>query len=428
MRYQTIDPTLFVHNRRRFVREMDPNWMAVFHSNDLMPRNGDSFYPFRQNSDFFALSGIDQEECVLILYPDCKKEEYKEILFIRKTSPYLAVWEGKKYNKEEADKISGVKTVLWLDQLEPILQSLLYMSKGVYLNSNENDRFVSSVKSKDHRFALEMNEKYPLIQKKRAQPVLKSMAMIKHPIEVDLIFKACQITGDAFERVCSVVRPGIMEYEIEAEIIHEFIKNGAQGHAYLPIIASGSNSCILHYIKNESKLKEGDVLLLDFGAEYANYAADLSRTIPVNGQFSSRQRQVYQSVLDTFKMAKQLMVPGQNLKDIQREVEVFIGYELFGLGLVSNKSPEKTEISKYFMHGIGHHLGLDVHDLADRYVPLQAGMVLTCEPGIYIREEHLGIRIENDILITDHGPQDLMSEIPIEIEHIESIMNGIQVG
>ena len=428
MKYETIPSSLFEMNRKRFMRKMQPDSIAIFQSNDLMPRSGDTFHPFRQNSGLFYLSGLDQEECALILFPDCIKEGFQEVLFIKRTNETIAIWEGEKYTKEKATAISGVEQVFWLDEMPDILHELILLSKRIYLNLNEHDRFSTPVPSKDLRFAKQLQETYPLHKYHRAQPILKKLAMVKSPIEVALIKHAVQLTGQAFQRVLAFTQPGRKEYEIEAEIIHEFIRKGANGHAYEPIIASGKNSCVLHYVQNNQVCQDGDLLLLDFGAEYANYAADLSRTIPVNGQFSPRQRSVYEAVLRTLKSAQQLLVPGTTMEEYHKEVGHMMESELLSLGLldktdIKNQHPKRPAYKKYFMHGTSHHLGLDVHDLSNRYVPIQAGMVFTCEPGIYIREENIGIRLENDILVTDDGPIDLMSEIPIEVEEIEEYMN-----
>jgi Xaa-Pro aminopeptidase len=429
MRYQPINPELFKLNRRRFIRKMLPDSIAIFHSNDLMPRNGDTFHPFRQNSDLFYLSGLDQEETVVVLFPDCVKEEFQEIAFIKRTDEFIAIWQGEKLTKEKATAISGIQKVYWLDQMDNILNELILLSKRIYVNPNENDRFNSAVEDRNLRFAKALQKRYPLHKYHRSQPLLKKLAMIKSPLEIELMQRAIHITGDAFKRVLEFVQPGVMEYEVEAEITHQFIKSGANGHAYEPIVASGANSCILHYVKNNQRCKEGDLLLMDFGAEYANYAADLSRTVPVSGQFTDRQRKVYDAVLTVMKGAQELLVPVTMLEDYHKEVGKMMESALLDLKLLTPSDIEKQDSSypaykKYFMHGTSHHLGLDVHDLANRYDPIQAGMVFTCEPGIYIREEGIGIRLENDILVTDVGPVDLMANIPIEAEEIEELMNA----
>ncbi|MEM1321795.1 MAG: aminopeptidase P family protein [Bacteroidota bacterium] len=429
MKYQPLNPELFKLNRRRFARQMQADTIAIFNSNDLMPRNGDQFHPFRQNSDLFGLCGIDQEETVLVLFPNCVKEQFKEVLFIRRSNEHIAVWEGHKLSKEEARSISGIKKVYWLDEMDLIINELILLAKGIYVNTNENDRFLSEVPSRDQRFARQLLERYPVHQFHRSQPILKNMAMIKSRYEVAALQQAIHITEKAFRRVLEFVKPGVMEYEVEAEIIHEFIRNRANGHAYNPIIASGENACILHYNDNSRPCKPGDVLLMDFGAEYANYAADLTRSIPVDGQFSPRQRKVYESVLRVMKTATSMLVPGITLEEYHKEVGRLMESELLGLGLITktdikNQNPDVPVYKKYFMHGTSHHLGLDVHDLCNRYAPIQAGMVFTVEPGIYIPEENLGIRLEDDVLVTDENPVNLMANIPVEVEEIEELMNA----
>lgn len=429
MRYEAINPELFRYNRQRFIRKMQPDSIAVFQSNDHMPRSGDTFFPFRQNSGLFYLSGLDQEDTVVVLFPDCIKEGFQEVAFIRRTDERTAIWEGDKLTQEQARKISGIEKVFWLDEMDGILHELILLAKRVYLNLNEHDRFKSGVVTQDMRFARTLQERYPLHKFHRSQPLLKKQAMIKSPIEVGLIRHAVNITGQAFEQVLDFVRPGVMEYEVEAEIIAEFVRKGARGHAYEPIVASGKNTCVLHYVQNNQRCMDGDLLLLDFGAEYANYAADLSRTIPVSGQFTERQRKVYNAVLRCMKSAQQLLLPGTMLEEYHKEVGKIMESELLQLGLldktdIKNQSEKAPAYKKYFMHGTSHHLGLDVHDLSNRYDPIQAGMVFTCEPAIYIREEGLGIRLENDILVTDNGPVDLCAHIPVEADAIEEHMNA----
>ncbi len=428
MKYEALNPELFKLNRARFTRQMLPNTIAIFQSSDLMPRNGDTFYPFRQNSSFFALSGLDQAESVVVLFPNCIKDGFHEIAFVKKTNDFIARWEGHKYSKAEASAISGIEKIYWLEEMDNILHELILLSSGIYLNSNENDRFHSSILSRDTRYALELKTKYPLHTFYRAAPILKNMAMIKSHYEIEVMQEACDITNKAFKRVLNFVKPNVMEYEIEAEIIHEFLRNRANGHAYEPIIASGKNACILHYCDNNQQCKDGDVILMDFGAEYANYAADLSRSIPVNGQFTTRQKAVYNSVYRVMQEAMSMLVPGTMLDEYQKEVGKLMESELLDLKLldktdIKNQDPNYPAYKKYFMHGTSHHLGLDVHDLANRYDPIQAGMVFTVEPGIYIEAENLGIRLENDIVVTDEGPYDLMMDIPIEAEEIEELMN-----
>lgn len=428
MKYDPINPELFKLNRKRFARKMQPSSIAIFNSNDLMPRSGDTYFPFRQNSDLFYLSGLDQPEAVVVLFPDCIKEGFEEVAFIRHSDEFTKIWEGDYYSKEEARAVSGIEKIYWLDEMPRILNELVLLSKRIYLNTNENDRYESAVVSRDLRFAQKMMARYPLHKYHRAQPILKKLAMQKSSFEVEIMQRAVDITGKAFKRVLGFVHPGVWEYEIEAEITHEFIRNRAGGHSYTPIVASGKNSCILHYTANNRKCREGDVLLMDFGAEYANYASDLSRTIPVSGQFSPRQKAVYNAVLNIMKNAKQILVPGVTIEEYHKEVGKMMESALIDLKLLSkeevkNQDPNRPAYKKYFMHGTSHHLGLDVHDLCNRYDPIQAGMIFTCEPGIYIPEEKLGIRLENDILVTDDKPIDLMEDIPIEVEEIEELMN-----
>lgn len=429
MRYEPLNPELFKHNRKRFMRKMLPDSIAIFNSNDLMPRNGDTYFPFRQNSDLFYISGLDQPETIVVLFPDCVKEGFQEIAFIQKTNEYLATWEGHKYTKEEAALISGISKVYWLDEMDHILNELILLAKRIYINTNENDRFSSDVLSRDLRFARRLMERYPVHKYHRSQPILKKLAMIKTPLEVEVIQRAVSITMEAFSEVLEYVKPGVAEYEVEAVVTGAFIRQRASGHAYAPIIASGKNACVLHYTANNKICKEGDLLLMDFGAEYANYASDLTRTIPVSGQFTTRQRAVYDAVLGVMKGARQLLVPGTTLEEYNKEVGKMMESALLDLKLldkttVKNQDPQYPAYKKYFMHGTSHHLGLDVHDLANRYDPIMAGMIFTCEPGIYIPEENIGIRLENDILVTDGDPIDLMANIPIEAEAIEERMNA----
>lgn len=415
------------------MKQMKSKSVAIFHSNDMMPRNGDQYFPFRQNSDLFYLSGLDQPEAVVVLFPDCVKDGFQEIAFIKKTNDYIARWEGHKYTKEEARQVSGIEKIYWLEEMDTILNELILLATRIYVNSNENDRYVSDVYSRDLRFTHELMKRYPTHKYHRSQPVLKKLAMIKSEYEIQLIQKACNITNHAFRRVLEFTKPGVMEYEVEAEIIHEFIRSGATGHGYSPIIGSGADSCILHYNENHKECQDGDVLLMDFGAEYANYTADLTRTIPVNGKFSKRQKAVYQSVLKVMRAATTMLVPGTLIEDYHKEVGKMMESELIELQLISKHDVEKQDpdfpaYKKYFMHGTSHHLGLDVHDLGDRYTPIQAGMVFTCEPGIYIPDEGFGIRLEDDILVTDHKPYNLMADIPVEVEEIEELMNTGVLG
>lgn len=428
MKYSAIDSHLFIENRKRFVNRMKPHSIAVFISNDEVPRSADATYLWRQNPDLFYLSGIDQEQTILVLYPDCPNPRQREILFVRKTNEHIAVWEGHKYTKEEARNASGIENIQWADQFEGVFHVLMTYAQTIYLNQNDHDRAAfTRLPYADLRFANEMRSRYPLHNIERSAPILHSLRSIKSDIEVGLLKTACHITEKAFKRVLAFVKPGVAEYEIEAEITHEFIRNRATGHAYTPIIASGASACVLHYIDNNQICNDGDVLLMDFGAEYANYNADLSRSIPVNGKFTARQKDVYNAVLGVMKHAKSMLKAGTLLDEYNRNVGLAMETELIKLGLldeteVRKQSPENPLYKKYFMHGTSHYLGIDVHDVGFRYAKMEAGMVFTCEPGIYIPEENIGIRIENDILITDSGNIDLMQSIPIEVEEIEELM------
>lgn len=429
MKYNPIDNSLFKSNREKFSSRLKTNSIAIFNSNDEYLRSGDQTFPFKQNSDFFYLSGIDQEQSVLILFPDCPNPLYKEVLFLRQTNEHIAVWEGHKYTKQQAKDTSGIENIHWLDDLWSILPSIINYAETIYLNTNENDRSNHEVSYRDLRFIGQLKERYPLHHYTRSAPILRDLRAVKSSIEISLTEKASKITEDAFRRVLKFVKPGVKEYEIEAEIIHEFIRQGATGHAYSPIIASGANANILHYTDNNQVCKDGDVILFDFAAEYANYNADLSRSIPVNGRFTPRQKAVYNAVLHVLKEAKKMLVAGAVWNEYQDEVGKIMTDQLIQLKLldkfeVSRQNPAMPLYKKYFMHGTSHHLGLDVHDFASRYKPFESGNILTCEPGIYIKEEGLGIRLENDILITKDGNIDLMATIPIEPEEIEDIMNS----
>ncbi len=428
MRYEKHNTELFKQNRQRFARHMKPNSIAIFQSNDQMPRKGDQYFNFVQNPDLFYMSGLDQEETVVVIFPDCVKEGYQEVAFIKKTNEHIAIWEGSKYTIEEARAISGIEKVFFLEDMDGILNELILLANRIYLNGNENDRFASEVALRDDRYRKTLFKRYPSHKYHRAQPIMKKLRMIKSDYEVLAIQRACDITEKAFRRILEFVKPGVGEWEVEAEIIHEFLINKSTGPAYDIIAASGPNACVLHYTTNNERCKDGDVMLLDFGADYGNYAADLSRSIPINGKYSKRQKDVYKSVLTVMKQATEMLVPGNNLTDYHKAVGELMEKELLDLKLIDKKdikqqSKDSPAYKKYFMHGTSHHLGLDVHDLCNRYDPFQAGMVFTCEPGIYIREEGLGIRLENDILITDKGPIDLMGNIPLEIEEIEELMN-----
>ena len=427
MRYLPIDNKLFIENRERYKAHLLPKSIAFFNANDEMPRSADQNYPFHQHPDLFYLSGIDQEQTLLVIFPDAPLPKYREILFLRKTNEHIAVWEGHKYTKEEARAASGIQTIMWTEDIPSVIPMLMNHCMNVYVNLNENDRFASEVPYKELRFSNEMKAKYPAHFFQRSGPIMAQLRAIKSDFEIQVMQRAIDITEKAFRRVLRFVKPGVMEFEIEAEITHEFIRKRATGHAYTPIIASGPNANVLHYIDNNQECKDGDVILLDFGAEYGNYAADLSRSIPVNGQFTDRQRDVYNAVHRVMKQATAMLVPGNTIEKYHVEVGKIMEEELIGLGLlnrdeVKKQNPDMPLYKKYFMHGTSHFLGLDVHDIGNRYEPMKPGMVFTCEPGIYIPEEGLGIRLENDILITSKEPVDLMANIPLEVEEIEELM------
>jgi len=427
MKYQRIDSKLFTENRKRFIKHLKPNSLAVFNSNDIMPTNADGIMPFRQNNDLFYLSGVDQEESILLIFSESSNKKHREILFLKETNEEIAIWEGAKLTKDDACKVSGIKTVYWLNEFETVFKSLMSKCEGVYLNTNEHLRAKTEVETRDARFVKRCKEQYPLCKYERSAPIMHQLRAIKSDIELELIKKAINITDKGFRRILGFIKPGVMEYEIEAELSHEFLRNRSNGFAYAPIIASGFNACVLHYIDTNQKCVDGDVILMDFGAEYANYASDLTRCVPVNGKFTKRQREVYNAVLRVMREAVKMLVPGKYLNDYHEKVGKLMETELIKLGLlkaseVKKQDKEKPLYKKYFMHGTSHFLGLDVHDVGLWTEPIKAGMVFTCEPGIYIREENLGIRLENDILVTNKGPVDLMAEIPIEADEIEKLM------
>ncbi|KQM75068.1 X-Pro aminopeptidase [Pedobacter sp. Leaf216] len=429
MKYPTIDQSLFILNRKNFSKHLKNNSLAIFNSSDEFPRSGDQSFVFKQNPDLFYLSGIDQEQTILLLYPDCPNPLYREVLFLRQTNDFIKVWEGYKYTKEQAKAASGIQAIYWLEDFDNILHSIVNYAEHIYLNTNENDRYAHEVPYRDVRFIEKMKSKYPLHHYERSAPVMRSLRAVKSDVEIELTKKASAITRDAFIRVLKFTRPGVKEYEIEAEIIHEFIRQGGTGHAYTPIIASGHNANILHYTDNNQECKDGDVILFDFGAEYANYNADMSRCIPVNGRFTPRQKEVYNAVLKVMRASVKLIKEGTIWNTYHEEVGEIMSEQLINLGLITsedvkNQNPAYPAYKKYFMHGNSHHLGIDVHDFAGRYTPFAAGNILTVEPGIYIPAESLGIRLENNILITSDGNVDLMADIPLEAEEIEDIMNS----
>ena len=429
MKYAPIDRKLFIENRKRFAKKITNNALAVFNANDIMPTNADGSMGFVQNADLFYLSGIDQEETILLLFPQALNPEHREVLFLKETSEHIAIWEGHKYTKEEATAASGIQTIYWLNQFQSVFKSLMAQAEVVYLNGNEHTRASVEVETRDARFVKWCLEAFPLHTYKRSAPIMHYLRAVKSAYEIDLIKQACTITGKGFNRLLGFVKPGVWEYEIEAELIHEFVRNRSRGWAYGPIIASGFSANVLHYVENNKQCKAGDVILLDVAAEYANYASDLTRCLPVSGKFTKRQREVYDAVLRVQRKAIKLLKVGNTLEKLNTEVGLLMQEELVGLGLLSltdikKQNPKWPAYKKYFMHNTSHFLGLDVHDVGSFTRPFEEGMVFTCEPGIYIQEESLGIRLENDILVTKKGPVDLMAHIPIEAEEIEQLMQG----
>jgi len=428
MRYSTIPPSLFVKNRAKLLAKLDKNSVAVVHSNHQMPRNGDLFHPYRQSSDLFYLTGIGQEETALLLCPSHPDSSMREILFILRPNEEMEIWEGKKLRVTEAAKISGVENVRFIDELESVYKQLAFSNEVLYFNRNENPRADSDLPTKDESWFSQQKGYFPLHTYKRLAPLLTKIRLQKEPEEVNLMKTACQITNEAFRAVLKECKAGMKEYEIEAILTYHFTRLGANGHAYEPIVAAGKNACYLHYNKNNSLLKDRDLLFMDFGAEYANYSADCSRAIPINGKFTVRQREVYNAVLRVMDAAKAMLRPGVVLADYHKEVCKIMDAELIKLGLYSveqamNQDPQKPLYFKYYMHGTSHFMGLDTHDVGDKQTVLKPGMVLSCEPGIYIMQEGIGIRLENDIQITDGDPIDLMQDIPLDPDEIEALMN-----
>jgi Xaa-Pro aminopeptidase len=427
MKYLPLNPDIFINNRKRFTAKMQPNSIAIFVSNDEWPSNGDALHHFKQNSDLYWLSGVEQEDSMVILFPDCPDAKYKEVLVLVRPNEMKEKWDGKRLRAKEAASISGIQTIVWLDSIDALLQTWVHLADTIYLDSNENDRKASSIKSRDYRFIEEMKERYPLHQYARAAKILKELRGIKTKEEVEVIQKAIDITENTFRRLLGFIKPGVMEYEIEAELTHSFLSQRATGEAYHSIIASGDNARILHYINNNQECKDGDLILMDFGASYGGYNADLTRTIPVNGKFTRRQKTVYNACLHLHNYAKSLLKPGITIIDYTDMVGEEATQQFLKIGLlrksdVKNEDKENRAYRKYLYHGISHHLGLDVHDLGTRTEPIKAGMVFTVEPGIYIEEEKMGIRIENNLWITKNGHVDMFKNIPITVEEIESLM------
>ncbi len=427
-KYSPINNELFKLNRANFVKQLKANSIAIFNSNDEHPWNGDATHKFKQNSDIFYLSGIDQEESILVIYPDSPTPELREALFIKQTSDLMVTWNGYKLTQAQAQEVSGIANVFWLDDFEAKIRQAINYAQNIYLSLNENDRSTVTTPYKDWRFAQTMREKYPLHNFERAAPIVQRLRSIKSKYELELMNLAVGISEKMINRLFKFVKPGVWEYEIEAEIIHSYISNRANGHSFQPIVASGQNSCILHYNDNNQQCKDGDIILIDSGADYANYASDMTRVIPVNGKFTARQKQVYNAVLHVMNEAKKLLKPGVMLMEYQAQVGLIMEEQLVKLGLltaddIAKQNPNWPAYKRYFMHGTSHFLGIDVHDVGMRYEPMKAGMTFSCEPGIYIKEEAIGIRLENEILITENGCLDLMSHIPIEADHIEELIN-----
>lgn len=427
MKYLPLNPRIFELNRQRFTREMQPESIAIFVSNDEVPSNGDAIYPFRQNSDLYWLTGIGQEDTMVVLFPDHPDPKYREVLVLVRPNELKEKWDGKRLRAEEGKKISGIQTIVWLDALDPLLQVWIHLAKNIYLDSNENDRKASLLQTRDYRFIEETKKRFPLHQYFRAARIMKGLRAIKTAGEVEVISQAIDITAKTFLRVMNFMRPGVFEYQVEAEILHSFLMHRATGPAYGSILASGENACTLHYVSNNEECKDGDLILMDFGAEYGGYNADLTRTIPVNGKFTRRQKQVYNACLHLHNFAKSILKPGITINEyhilVGKEADVI--FQKIGLlkkSDVKNSTPEQPAYWKYLYHGISHHLGVDVHDLGTRTEPLRAGMVLTIEPGIYIQEEKMGVRIENNVWLTRNGSRDLMKDIPITAEEIEACM------
>ena len=427
MKFLPLNPQIFIKNRERFTSRMQKNSIAIFVSNDEVPDNGDSIYKFKQNSDVYWLSGITQEDSMVVLFPDNPDPKYREVLVLVRPNELKEKWDGKRLRVKEAQAISGIQTIVWLDSIDGLLQPWIHLADCIYLDSNENDRKASLVRSRDYRFIDEMKSRYPLHQYARAAKLMKELRGIKTAEEVEVLQKAVDITEVTFRRLLQFIKPGVMEYEIEAEIYHSFLSQRATRPAYGIILASGDNARILHYVNNNAECKDGDLILMDFGAEYGGYCADLTRTVPVNGKFTRRQRTVYNACLHLHDYAKSILKPGISIVDYTEKVGEEATQQFLKIGLlkksdVKNEDPENRAYRKYLYHGISHHLGIDVHDLGTRTEPVKPGMVFTIEPGIYIEEEKMGIRIENNVWITKNGNKDLFKNIPITAEEIEALM------
>ena len=429
MKYLPLNPEIFVQNRKRFVAKMDRSSIAIFNSNDELPANGDALHPFVQNADLFWLSGITQEDSMVILFPDNPDPKYREVLVLVRPDELKEKWNGHQLRINEGQNISGIQTIVWLDALDGMLQPWIHLADTIYLNTNENDRKANLVPVRDYRFTSDMRSRYPLHNYKRSAKILKELRSIKSPLEIEVIQKAIDITDNTFRHLLKFIKPGVMEYEIDAEIWHSFLSQRATGPAYGSIIASGDNARILHYVSNSQECKDGGLILMDFGASYGNYNADLTRTIPVNGKFGRRQKTVYNACLHLHHYAASILKPGISINDYTEKIgdEATVIFQKIGLlrkSQIKNEDPANRAYRKYLYHGISHHLGIDVHDLGTKNEPIKAGMVFTIEPGIYIEEEKMGVRIENNFWITKNGNKDLMKNIPITVEEIETLMKS----
>ena len=427
MKYLPLNNQIFINNRKRFVQKLKPNSIAIFNSNDEWPSNGDALHTFKQNSNLYWLTGIEQEDTMLILYPSNIDKSYREVLVLVRPNELKEKWDGKRLRVEEAKAISGCQTIVWLDSIDAMLQVWMHLAENVYLDTNENDRKASLIRTREYRFIDEMKQRYPLHNYQRAAPILKNLRAIKTKEEIEVTQQAIDITNNTFRHLLSFIKPGVMEYEIEAEIVHQFLKQRATGQAYGSIIASGDNARILHYVNNNQECKNGELILMDFGASYGGYNADLTRTIPVNGKFTARQKEVYNACLHLHNYAKSILKVGINVVDYTDKVGEEATKQFVKIGLITkadvkNEDKNNRAYRKYLYHGISHHLGIDVHDLGTRTEPIQTGMLFTVEPGIYIEEEKMGIRIENNLWITKTGHIDLMKNIPITVDEIESLM------
>ena len=430
MKYQTIDAALFKLNRKNFMSQMEDGTLAVFNSNDIFPISADSTMPFQQHRDILFLSGVDQEESILVLFPNAKNPNQREVLFLKETSELIAIWEGEKLDKNRALEVSGIASVHWLKDFQTVFKQMMAEASGIYLNTNEHLRANTEVETREDRFIKKVKQDYPTHQVHKSAPILHRLRSVKHPIEINLMQKACDITKAGIYRLLKFIKPGVWEHHIEAELAHEFLMNSSRGFAYTPIIASGKNACVLHYIENNKECFDGDVILLDVGAEYANYASDLTRCIPVSGRFTARQKEVYNAVLHVKNEAERLLVPGTMMADYHKQVGLLMEEQLVKLKLISlsdikSQNPDWPAYKKYFMHGTSHFIGLDTHDVGLWNEPIKSGMAFTCEPGIYIPEENLGIRLEDDLVVQEKGaPLNLMSEIPLAADEIEDLMNA----